>query len=123
MDKWHKKFIIMQIVVLILMIIIRFWIPGEAKILLLIGMAVFFVLEFGVLERQRRENQKAIMYSKSCLFALIDLFSVVLFLCELVQVIKDYFFGFNYLETHYPFLLIYITIRKYYIMKNYSYEK
>ncbi len=123
MDKWHKKFIIMQIIILILMIAIRFWIPGEAKFLLLIGMTLFFFLEFGVLERQRRENQKAVFYEKSCLFAFADLFSVVIFFYEFVQVFRDYFLHLHYLDNHHPFLLIYIVLRKFYIMKNYSYEK
>jgi hypothetical protein len=122
MDKWHKRFLIFQIAVLLLMSIIRFSFPGDSKLVLLLGMTTFFFAEFGVLERQRRYSKEAVFYKKSCLLAIIDLISGIIFFYEFLQIFFDYLCGNNYLKSHYPFLLVYIAIRKFYILKNYSYE-
>ncbi|AZA93049.1 Uncharacterised protein [Chryseobacterium nakagawai] len=120
MDRWHRKFLVLQIIILLFIFIVRILFPEELR-LLLIGIIFFILFEFGVLERQRQENPKAVMYEKSCLFTFSDLLSAGLFIYEFIQLSRGYLFNHYYLIN--PFLLIYIAIRKFYIMKNYSYEK
>lgn len=86
----------------------------------IIAFLLLIALEFGVLEFQRRENKDAVYYVKSCWFALFDLISVLIFFMYFGFLILSYD---TVLLKYMPILFIYILVRKYYITKNYSYEK
>ena len=93
-----------------------------------VGLTVFILMEFGVLECQRRESKDAVLYQKSCLFACVDLFSAAVFLFYYTVVFKLVTWGVEQALVvkslkFLPVLLLYILIRKIYILKNYSYEK
>ena len=92
------------------------------------GLMLFILMEFGVLECQRRESKKTVLYQKSCLFACVDLFSVAVFLFYYLVVFRLVTWGIKQAFIvdslkFLPVLLLYILIRKFYILKNYSYEK
>ena len=120
MNKWHKRLMYLQIILLVSMCFLKFYSNGVS----LVGLVLFTLLEFGVLEKQRTENKEAVLYSKSCFFALFDVLSVLIFLCYFAIVFCMVFTGFQTSLTKYlPILFIYILVRKFYITKNYSYEK
>ena len=119
MNIWHKRFLIVQILVLIVCTVTA---VCSASYLLLPGMILFFFLEFGTLEAQRRENSNAVLYRKGCFFALLDFASVVVFMVFFFLHVYSAFQGEEYFTQYYPVLFLYIAVRKLYILKNYSYE-
>ena len=120
MGVWHKLACGFQFGVLITFIIVglvfsvdRSWI----KILTY----TFFFSEIFFLEAQRKIKPELIRYRKSGIFAIADLFAVMVFLIYAVLFI----FTSRY-AVYPPFffaILIYTLIRKIYIYKNFSYEK
>ena len=119
MNIWHKRFLIAQILVLLVLTVLAVFATSK---FLLPGMILFFFLEFGTLEAQRRENPKAVLYHKGCFFALLDLASVVVFMVFFFLHVYSAFQGEEYFTQYYPVLFLYIAVRKLYILKNYSYE-
>ena len=94
--------------------------------LYLLGLfAVVFFLEIGILEQQNKYKKEEIFYHKSGFFALLDLFSVMLFMIKFLVLILSQFFAISFLENKYKLtaLLLYTIIRKIYIYKRYTYEK
>lgn len=119
MNIWHKRFVIAQILVLLVCTVAAVF---GASPILLPGMILFLFLEFGTLEAQRKENTKAVRYSKGCFFALLDLTSVLAFLVIFSTHIYLAATGQRiYFDLYYA-LFLYIAVRKLYILKNYSYE-
>lgn len=119
MNIWHKRFLIAQILVLFVCTVAAVFAASQ---ILLPGMILFFFLEFGSLEAQRRENPKAVLYHKGCFFALLDLVSVLAFI---VIFITHGYLAIKGQRIHFDLyyaLFLYIALRKLYILKNYSYE-
>ena len=124
MRKAHKVYSIIQVISLILIII--YSLTMVINPLYLLGLfAVVFFLEIGILEQQNKYKKEEIFYQKSGFFALLDLFSVMLFLIKFLVLILSQFFSISFLENKYKLtaLLLYTIIRKIYIYKRYTYEK
>ena len=124
MRRAHKVFFISQIISFILIII--YSLTMAVNPLYLLGLfAVVFFLEIGILEQQNKYKKEEIFYQKSGFFALLDLFSVMLFMIKFLVLILSQFFTISFLENKYKLtaLLLYTIIRKIYIYKRYTYEK
>ena len=124
MRKAHKIYSIIQVISLILIII--YSLTMAINPLYLLGLfAVVFFLEIGILEQQNKYKKEEIFYHKSDFFALLDLFSVMLFMIKFSVLILSQFFAISFLENKYKLtaLLLYTIIRKIYIYKRYTYEK
>ena len=124
MRKAHKVYSIIQVISLILIII--YSLTMAINPLYLLGLfAVVFFLEIGILEQQNKYKKEEIFYQKSGFFALLDLFSVMLFFIKFLVLILSQFFTISFLENKYKLtaLLLYTIIRKIYIYKRYTYEK
>ena len=124
MRKAHKVYSIIQVISLILIIIYSFTMAINP--LYLLGLfAIVFFLEIGILEQQNKYKKEEIFYHKSGFFALLDLFSVMLFFIKFLVLILSQFFSISFLENKYKLtaLLLYTIIRKIYIYKRYTYEK
>ena len=124
MRKAHKVYSILQVISLILIII--YSLTMAINPLYLLGLfAVVFFLEIGILEQQNKYKKEEIFYQKSGFFALLDLFSVMLFLIKFLVLILSQFFSISFLENKYKIiaLMLYTIIRKIYIYKRYTYEK
>lgn len=120
MNIWHKRLLFTQILVLLTLTILAVF---SSSYLLLPGMILFFFLEFGVLETQRKENPKAVLYHKGCFFAMLDLVSVLVFMIYFcIHVYLTITAEKSFYVEFYPVLFLYIALRKLYILKNYSYE-
>lgn len=120
MNTWHKRLMYLQILLLITLCFLNYF----SNTALFIGLVVFTLLELGVLQKQRSENKEAVLYAKSCYFALLDLFFVlVLFGCFWFVFYLSITGNSSSYSKYLPALFIYILVRKYYIIKNYSYEK
>ncbi|WP_152909220.1 hypothetical protein [Chryseobacterium sp. Hurlbut01] len=123
MHPYHRSFIYAQVLFLFWTIFVLLVFP-QWQFLVFPLLSVFFLLEIGVLETQRKENPEAVRYRKSGLFSLLDLLSVTLFLINYISCGIDSFNG--NIELNPLFLssiLGYIIVRKLYITKNYSYDK
>lgn len=119
MNIWHNRLLHLQAVVLVIAAAFALLAPA----LLLPFIIVFFLMEIAVLETQRRENPLAMRYQKGCFFALLDLASVLVFLyCFGRQLYLYFAAGAVYSPCFLTALLLYIALRKLYILKNYSYE-
>ena len=124
MRKAHKVYSILQVISLILIII--YSLTMAINPLYLLGLfAVVFFLEIGILEQQNKYKKEEIFYQKSDFFALLDLFSVMLFFIKFLVLILSQFFSISFLENKYKIiaLMLYTIIRKIYIYKRYTYEK
>ena len=124
MRRAHKIYSILQVISLILIII--YSLTMVINPLYLLGLfAVVFFLEIGILEQQNKYKKEEIFYHKSGFFALLDLFSVMLFMIKFLVLILSQFFTISFLENKYKLtaLLLYTIIRKIYIYKRYTYEK
>ena len=124
MRKAHKVYSIIQVISVILIII--YSLTMAINPLCLLGLfAVVFFLEIGILEQQNKYKKEEIFYQKSGFFALLDLFSVMLFFIKFLVLILSQFFSISFLENKYKLtaLLLYTIIRKIYIYKRYTYEK
>ena len=124
MRQAHKIYSILQVISLILIII--YSLTMAINPLYLLGLfAVVFFLEIGILEQQNKYKKEEIFYQKSGFFALLDLFSVMLFMIKFLVLILSQFFAISFLENKYKLtaLLLYTIIRKIYIYKRYTYEK
>lgn len=124
MRKAHKVYSIIQVISVILIII--YSLTMAINPLYLLGLfAVVFFLEIGILEQQNKYKKEEIFYQKSGFFALLDLFSVMLFFIKFLVLILSQFFSISFLENKYKLtaLLLYTIIRKIYIYKRYTYEK
>ena len=124
MRKAHKVYSIIQVIFLILIII--YSLTMAINPLYLLGLfAVVFFLEIGILEQQNKYKKEEIFYQKSGFFALLDLFSVMLFFIKFLVLILSQFFSISFLENKYKIiaLMLYTIIRKIYIYKRYTYEK
>lgn len=121
MNIWHKRFLYAQILILLLCNVAALF---AASKFILPGMILFFFLEFGVLEAQRKENPNAVLYQKGCFFALLDIVSVTVFMIYFcIHVYLTITTEKSFYVQFYPVLFLYIVLRKLYILKNYSYEK
>ena len=124
MRRAHKIYSILQVISVILIII--YSLTMAINPLYLLGLfAVVFFLEIGILEQQNKYKKEEIFYQKSGFFALLDLFSVMLFFIKFLVLILSQFFSISFLENKYKLtaLLLYTIIRKIYIYKRYTYEK
>ena len=124
MRRAHKIYSILQVISLILIII--YSLTMAINPLYLLGLfAVVFFLEIGILEQQNKYKKEEIFYQKSGFFALLDLFSVMLFFIKFLVLILSQFFSISFLENKYKIiaLMLYTIIRKIYIYKRYTYEK
>ena len=124
MRRSHKVYSIIQVISLILIII--YSLTMAINPLYLLGLfAVVFFLEIGILEQQNKYKKEEIFYQKSGFFALLDLFSVMLFFIKFLVLILSQFFSISFLENKYKIiaLMLYTIIRKIYIYKRYTYEK
>ena len=124
MRKAHKVYSIIQVISVILIII--YSLTMAINPLYLLGLfAVVFFLEIGILEQQNKYKKEEIFYQKSGFFALLDLFSVMLFFIKFLVLILSQFFSISFLENKYKIiaLMLYTIIRKIYIYKRYTYEK
>ena len=124
MRQAHKTYSVFQIIYFILIII--YSLTMAINPLYLLGLfAVVFFLEIGILEQQNKYKKEEIFYQKSGFFALLDLFSVMLFMIKFLVLILSQFFTISFLENKYKLtaLLLYTIIRKIYIYKHYTYEK
>lgn len=123
MHPYHRRFVYAQIGILLWTIFVLLVFP-HWDFVVFPSLSVFFLLEIGVLETQRKELPEAMRYRKSGFFALIDVISVLLFLTSFV-LYGVAFFSKNgiFYSCFNPVILAYITVRKLYILKNYSYEK
>ena len=124
MRRAHKTYSVFQIISFILIII--YSLTMAINPLYLLGLfAVVFFLEIGILEQQNKYKKEEIFYQKSGFFALLDLFSVMLFFIKFLVLILSQFFSISFLENKYKLtaLLLYTIIRKIYIYKRYTYEK
>ena len=123
MRKAHKTFYFLQFIAFIFIIVYQSMAVNPE---ILLGLfAVVFFLEIGILEQQNKYRKSEIFYHKSGFFALLDLFSVMLFMIKFLVLILSQFFTISYLENKYYLiaLILYTIIRKIYIYKNYTYEK
>ena len=124
MRQAHKTYSILQVISVILIII--YSLTMAINPLYLLGLfAVVFFLEIGILEQQNKYKKEEIFYQKSGFFALLDLFSVMLFFIKFLVLILSQFFSISFLENKYKIiaLMLYTIIRKIYIYKRYTYEK
>ena len=124
MRQAHKTYSVFQIISFILIVI--YSLTMVINPLYLLGLfAVVFFLEIGILEQQNKYKKEEIFYQKSGFFALLDLFSVMLFFIKFLVLILSQFFAISFLENKYKLtaLLLYTIIRKIYIYKRYTYEK
>ena len=124
MRRAHKIYSILQVISVILIIIYSLTMAINSTYLLGLFAVVFF-LEIGILEQQNKYKKEEIFYQKSGFFALLDLFSVMLFFIKFLVLILSQFFSISFLENKYKLiaLLLYTIIRKIYIYKRYTYEK
>ena len=123
MRKAHKIFFLLQFIAFIFIIVYQSMAVNPE---ILLGLfAVVFFLEIGILEQQNKYRKEEIFYHKSGFFALLDLFSVMLFFIKFLVLILSQFFSISFLENKYKLtaLLLYTIIRKIYIYKRYTYEK
>lgn len=118
MNIWHKRFLYLQILLLVIIAVLQWFYPINVAIVAV--SYLFLFVEFGTLEAQRKENPNAVLYQKSCVFALVDLFTVFLFLIFLANIVFHFFI---YNEKINCLLFLYIACRKFYILKHYSYIK
>lgn len=123
MHPYHKRFIYFQILILLWTIFVLLVFP-KWEYVVFPSLSVFFLCEIGVFETQKKELPNAMRYRKSGIFALFDVISVLLFLSSFI-LYGIAFFGKNviFYSSFSPFILAYTVVRKYYILKNYSYEK
>ena len=124
MRRAHKVYSILQVISVILIII--YSLTMAINPLYLLGLfAVVFFLEIGILEQENKYKKEEIFYQKSGFFALLDLFSVMLFFIKFLVLILSQFFSISFLENKYKIiaLMLYTIIRKIYIYKRYTYEK
>jgi hypothetical protein len=124
MNVWHKRFMYLQVLLLGFLLFINLY----DNVISYVGLCVFVLLELGVLHNQNKENSDAVIYRKSCLFAFADLFSVFVFLFYFVAIFINISWRIEFESIigsykYLPVLFLYILIRKFYIIKNYSYEK
>lgn len=124
MHPYHRRFVYAQIGILLWTIFFLLVFP-HWDFVVFPSLSVFFLLEIGVLETQRKELPEAMRYRKSGFFALIDVISVLFFLASLILYGIAFFAKKNgiFYSVFTPIILTYITVRKLYILKNYSYEK
>lgn len=119
MNSGHRNGLILQIGIMTALCIMSFF-----KIENLIGLIGFFVAEIITLESQRRENPEMVRYQKGCFFAFADLFSVIYFLAVFGLVIWSNFQSGTIPGVRFhKWLYLYIAVRKFYILRNYSYFK
>ena len=124
MRRAHKIYSILQVISVILIIIYSLTMVINPLYLLGLFSVVFF-LEIFIIEKQNKYKKEEIFYHKSGFFALLDLFSVMLFMIKFLVLILSQFFSFSFLENKFYLiaLILYTIIRKIYIYKNYTYEK
>ena len=123
MNIWHKRLVYFQVLLLLAVVTMQIYFPGTLYTTKVVMMFAFFFAEFAVLELQRTENPDAVYYRKSCVFALLDLISVFLFLVSGILWLVGIYYDDNLLNPLYvAVILLYTAIRKLYIIKNYSYE-
>lgn len=123
MNIWHKRLVYFQVLLLLAVVTMQIFFPGFFYLAKVVMLFVFLFAEFAVLELQRKENTDAVYYRKSCVFALLDLISVFLFLVSGILWLVGIYYDDNLLNPYYvAVILLYTAIRKLYIIKNYSYE-
>lgn len=119
MNIWHKRFLIAQIALLLVHAVLQWFFPQFGNVIMYLA-GVFFLLEIGILEAQRKEQPEAVFYQKSGFFAFADLLTVIWFLVYVSNLLFDY----TILDPRFhTWLFLYIALRKMYILKNYSYAK
>lgn len=94
---------------------------GNALLLLL----PFFLSEIFLLHYQGKIPPEEIYYRKSCIFALLDMVSVLAFLSYICNFMFGIFAKEHYNVKGFPIVVIlaYALLRKIFIYKNFSYEK
>ena len=112
----------LQIILMIAVSVVLWFFP-QKETLVFSMICTFFFAEFVVLETQRNENSDAVYYRKGCFFAMVDLLSVFAFIAVFGLLAYQFFTGNSVGVRYFPLLFLYIASRKFYITKNYSYEK
>lgn len=124
MNSWHKRFMYLQIVLLLVTAIMIQFTP-EKEYYISGGIFLFLILQIAIQGTKGFENPDAVYYRKSCVMALIDFFSMFVFTVlisfKIYSDLSGDLFWINPIVL--ILLFIYIAFRKYYIIKNYSYEK
>lgn len=124
MERRHRFVYWIQFLLLIAIVsICNYGSAGSGLMLLLV--LPFFISEFFLLHIQNKIKPEKIYYRKSCFFALVDLLAVFIFMVCLVNMLCSYFLQKELLlpEWLFPAVVIYTHLRKFYIYKNFSYEK
>lgn len=124
MNIWHKRLLYAQILIMLILSARQFFPYNETNwIFAFIG--IFLILQMVILVAKSDENPQAVFYKPSCVIALIDSISIFLFVSigffKIITIINGDNFWINPIIL--SVLFLYIASRKYYIMKNYSYEK
>ena len=123
MNIWHKRFLYLQIMIMSVLAIIL-WFSPDKEYLVVPGTTLFLILQIMAVGAKGNENPHAVFYKPSCVVALIDAISKFIFVAisvlYLIIKIDNGFFWVNPIAL--GFLFLYIAIRKFYIIKNYSYE-
>ena len=124
MNSWHKRFMYLQIVLLLVTAMMIQFTP-EKEHYISGGIFLFLILQIAIQGTKGFENPDAVYYRKSCVMALIDFFSMFVFTVLIsFKIYSDLSGAFFWINSIVLILLfIYIAFRKYYIIKNYSYEK
>lgn len=121
MNSWHKRFMYLQIVLLLVTAIMIQFTPAKEKEIV-IGILSFIVLQVAIQGAKGFENPEAVYYRKSCVMALLDFLSMWVFVIVAAAKIWNVFEGWWVNPAVLISLFVYIAFRKLYIIKNYSYE-
>lgn len=122
MPRIHKTLTYISIVILLICCTVSYF-PHYWENLGIFLMSGFMLVEVGILETQRRENEAVVYYHKSCLLGLLDLAVAMVFIYIIGATIWDFFTSLSQYHFYYGFVFFYVAVRKLYIIKNYYYEK
>lgn len=123
MNIWHKRIVYLQVLLLLFFIGVVICLPKGWHTYSVIGYVCFCLLEIWLLRVQDHESEHVALYRKSCLFALVDTLSVLVFMSAVLADLFSWIWTFpSYNPAWLIPLFLYIAVRKIYIMKNYSYE-
>lgn len=124
MERRHRFVYWVQFLLLVF-IILGLNVERTGSGLMLLLVLSFFLSEFFLLHIQNKIKPEKIYYRKSCFFAMVDLLAVFIFMVCLVNMLCNYFLQkeLPLPEWLFPAVVIYTHLRKFYIYKNFSYEK
>lgn len=118
MYKWHRRFMYLQILILLVLAFLEWRFP-DLRIYSWVGVGIFVFLQVAIQGAKAYENPLAVYYRRSCVVALLDFFSMYVF----VALLSYRAFGAFVEGWVFILLFLYIAFRKFYIIRNYSYIK